>query len=210
MLLTSLTANFLYSHFSGDFTDVCFQVYLTINTTLMVTGLSSPDISPKLNLEEILSCQQRMSSLLETEMKSLCIMMGFPFSFYYTDAYFFVLGNVFDDDLLVSQEYACLLTLSVAWWDGETDESFVSLLTSPLHSILFELWFYHKCVSRHPQHTTSGRTCRMEKSKALIQSYLSGSPSANVLFPAACNVKPQLMMFAESTAWKQEAETSMI
>lgn len=118
-----------------------FRKILRVNQSVfIVTGLFVTDISYELNSEYILWCHQKTVSYGKLRWNHLNIMMGFPFGLVYSDASF-CSGECFWWEVTCATVRVCLLVSSVAWWDEEIDESFVGLLTSPLHSNLSSCGF---------------------------------------------------------------------
>lgn len=95
----------------------------------------------------------------------------------------------------------------------ETDESFVGLLTSPLHSNLSSCSFTK--VSGSADTLGKSQTwrihwcCFYRESKRLRSLLIVWLPSPFDLFLVVCSWRPQLMMQPELAAQKQEAETSL-
>lgn len=154
--------------------------------------------------------------LWETEMKSLynwSVMTGFPFDFVcyiLTPPPSLSSGECFLLRICVcAAVWVCLLVSSVAWWDGEIDESFVGLLTSPLHSNLSSCGFYNEWLDCHPWRTTNRDWRWFTENPEELNLNCLGSPPPYDLFLAACSLRPQLMMQPEPAARRQEAETSM-
>lgn len=137
-----------------------------------------------------------------------------------------VLGNVFfflqfcAENLCVcvsvcATVWLCLLVSWVARWDGEIDESFVGLLTSPLHSNLSSCGFTMSGSTDTPWRTAKRSTLtplywESKRLSSLSLNCLAPLLSPLIFFLAACSLRPQLMMQAEPAVWRQEAETERV